>query len=95
MIDMNLKINAENKTCIYNILNSKYIVEIDVHVKNIIKFESKVGKYSFEIDCDFYDLFNKNTTTNEIDSETITFIIRCLTYIIDNRDKIIDKGEIV
>lgn len=94
MINMDFKINHENRTCTYNILNSKYIVEIDIHVKNIIKFESKVNKYSLDLELDFYDLFNKNTNIGNIDSETITFITRCLTYIIDNRDKIIDKGEI-
>ena len=96
------RIDRDKRIVVYNVLNSKYIIELQSN--KILSFKSKINKYSTDLEWDFYNLFNINSTQENIDSEDMNFIIRCLVYILDNRykiedgiehytDKILNKGE--
>lgn len=85
------KIDKEKAIVTYNVLSSKYIIEMQHN--NILSFKSKINKYATDLEWDFYNLFNINSTQDYINSEDMNFIIRCLVYILDNRNKIEDNIE--
>ena len=93
MIDFKIdKIDKETGVVTYNVYRDKYIIELE-HGRNIISFKSKIDKYSPDLEWDFYNLFNVNSTQQYINSADMDFIISCLVYIRDNRYKIIDGIE--